>query len=225
MGRKCKDVSLYKHTIVNKPTIMGFTYFGAGGGGGGGGDCEDDQYLKVVLDQFAIPLSQGLYADVDPARLATQLVVYFNAKKDKCISYELALHIVIASTGAKKLFYDKTLLEMDIVKNKAKIDELYTQIHDLQQQINGTRGNLRGGVNINSSASVASYNILNFIVTINPLMAWYYHLYGYNPTGAVDPDKLVTVRKLVLGFGVDVDPATGLSGAATKLRERIAAEG
>ena len=221
MGRKCKDVSLYKHTIVNKPTIMGFTYFGAGGGG----DCEDDQYLKVVLDQFAIPLSQGLYANVDPARLATQLVAHFNAKKDKCISYELALHIVIASTGAKMLFYDNNLLEMDIVKNKAKIDELYTQIHDLQQQINGTRGNLRGGVNINSSASVASYNILNFIVTINPLMAWYYHLYGYNPTGAVDPDKLVTVRKLVLGFGVDVDPATGLSGAATKLRERIAAEG
>jgi hypothetical protein len=224
MGRKCKDVSLYKHTIVNKPTNMGFVYFGAGGGGGGGENCEDDQYLKVVLEQFAIPLSQGLYADVDPERLATQLVVYFNAKKDKCISYELALHIVIASTGAKMLFYDNNLLEMDIVKNKAKIDELYTQIHDLQQQINGTRG-LRSGMNIGSSASVASYNILNFIVTVNPLMAWYYHLYGYNPTGAVDPDKLVAVRNMVLAYGVAIDPVTGLSGAATKLRERIAAEG
>lgn len=203
---------------------MGFVYFGAGGGGGGE-NCEDDQYLKVVLEQFAIPLSQGLYANVDPARLATQLVVYFNAKKDKCISYELALHIVIASTGAKMLFYDNNLLEMDIVKNKAKIDELYTQIHDLQQQINGTRGNLRDGVNISASASVTSYNILNFIVTVNPLMAWYYYLYGYNPTGAVDPDKLVAVRNMVLAYGVAIDPVTGLSGAATKLRKRIVDDG
>jgi hypothetical protein len=59
-------------------------------------------------------------------------------------------------------------------------------------------------------------------VKINPLLAWYYYLYGYNITGSVDPDKLVHVRSLVLSYGVDVDPITGLSGAAAKLQQRIA---
>ncbi len=217
MGRNRGQVSLYKHTTIGKPTNMGFYY------GGAGGDCEDDKMLKVVLEQFAIPLSQGLYDHVDPNQLATSLVVYFNRKKKQCISYELALHIVIASVGAKKLFFDVLLYEEDIVKYKAKIDDLYKTIHDLQQQIDELLGKnpKQELIEVKSKAGVKSYNILNFIVKINPLMAWYYYLYGYNKTGAVDPDKLVYVRSLVLSYGVDIDPVTGLSGAAVKLQELI----
>jgi len=218
MGRNIKAVSLYKHTIVGKPTNMGFFY-----GSGGIGDCDNDKMLKIVLEQFAIPLSQGLYDTVDPNQLATSLVVYFNKKKKQCISYELALHIVIASVGAKKLFFDVLLYEEDIKKYKAKIDDLYKTIHDLQQQIDELLGKnpKQELIEVKSKAGVKSYNILNFIVKINPLMAWYYYLYGYNKTGSVDPDKLVYVRSLVLSYGVEVDPITGLSGAAVKLQELI----
>ncbi len=218
MGRHCKQVSLYKQVITYKPTNMGFFNPVATE------NCEDDKWLKVVLEQFAIPLSQGRYDDVDPNQLATSLVVYFNSRKNKCISYELALHIVIASVGSKKLFYDTLMLTDDNNKYKSKIGEMASQIFNLQQEIDKLMGRLQnlGGFQAEAAASVKSYNILNFIVKINPLMAWYYYLYGYNITGSVDPDKLVHVRSLVLSYGVEVDPITGLSGAAAKLQQRIA---
>jgi len=187
-------------------------------------NCEDDKWLKVVLEQFAIPLSQGRYDDVDPNQLATSLVVYFNSRKKKCISYELALHIVIASVGSKKLFYDTLMLTEDNDKYKARIGVMASEIFNLQQEIDKLMGRLQnlGGFQANAAAKVQSYNVLNFIVKINPLMAWYYYLYGYNITGSVDPDKLVHVRSLVLSYGVEADPITGLSGAAAKLQQRIA---
>jgi len=136
----------------------------------------------------------------------------------------LALHIVIASVGSKKLFYDTLMLSEDNDKYKARIGVMASEIFNLQQEIDKLMGRVEklGGLKAEATASVKSYNVLNFIVKINPLMAWYYYLYGYNITGSVDPDKLVHVRSLVLSYGVEVDPITGLSGAAAKLQQRIA---
>lgn len=188
---------------------------------------EINKNLQFVLNDYVLPFREGNFTLINKNNLSDYLIKFFSIYKDTSICNHIALEVISATMNAKTMSINLTLNEIYITKYKDKINKLLKQVYDLEQKIRElttSSGQLDAYnvVHMDAQCNVQSYNILNFLVTINPVIAWYYFLHGYNPTKGVDPEKYIEVRNMVLSMGINIDPVTKLSPAAIKLRQAIA---
>jgi hypothetical protein len=187
---------------------------------------EIQRNLEYVLSDYVLPFREGNFSLINKNNLSDYLIKFFAVYKDTSVCNHIAYEVISATMNAKTMKINLTLNEIYINKYKDKINTLLKQVYDLEQKIRElttSSGDLDAYnvVHIDAQCKVQSYNILNFLVTINPIIAWYYFLHGYNPTVGVDPAKYLEVRNMVISMGITIDPVTKLSPAAIKLREAI----
>jgi hypothetical protein len=91
---------------------------------------------------------------------------------------------------------NNNLLMLNNITMKDRIIEDYkNQLFKCQKELKNMKNNNKN-FHVKASAKLAPINISYILARHQPVLAWYYHLYGYNPNVCPDPIKLIEIRKM-----------------------------
>lgn len=114
------------------------------------------------------------------------------------------VNIILCTSTEEREFYmnistirnNNLLMLNNITTKDLIIDNYRTQLFKCQKELKNWKNNNKNNLHVKASAKLDPINISNILARHQPVLAWYYHLYGYNPNVCPDPIKLIEIRKM-----------------------------
>ena len=195
------------------------------------GPSEADQdkadFAREVTTHFMDPMIQGEYHRIDETNMFDNLIMNMSRYSDDD-GIILAMHAMSAAIGARSVRNSLRTCNANLSTCDRSKNELIQRVSELEREVKILRGETQDmksvGTSIEAKLEAQSVEVLPMIAQVNITMGWYYYMYGFDTSKAIEPDKYITARNRVIVLGDRPDPTTGRVPAYDELMRSLIAD-
>ena len=174
---------------------------------------DETRIIKLVTEQFVIPLRKGLFHQIDRNNSYFKLLSEIGQLKSSN-SLILAQESMSASVFAKTLRVqlnisttENSTLQQTVSNLNKQIDQLKS---DLEKFADPSTQTTLGGFTMSGNITTQTIAIFPLIATLNPILGWYYYFNGYHPEVGIDPTKYLEAEQHYRLFPSNTEALTTL---------------
>lgn len=190
-------------------------------------DEEKADFAREVTTHFIDPMIQGDYHRIDESNLFDNLIMDMSRYSDD-EGIILAMSAMSAAIGARSVRNSLRTCNANLSTCDRSKNELIQRVSELEREVKILRGDTQDmksvGTNIEAKLEAQSVEILPMIAQVNVTMGWYYYMFGFDTSKAIEPDKYITARNRVYVLGDRPDPETGRVPAYDELMRSLIAD-